>query len=54
MKSQSDSNYLSRKAIHYALNKRKYLAGYFLADNIPINNNASELAVKPFVAHKNA
>ena len=54
MKSQSDSNSLIGKAIRYALNQRKYLEGYLLDGNIPIDNNASERAVKPFVMHRKA
>ena len=54
MKIESDSSSLIGKAIRYALNQRKYLEGYLVNGNIPIDNNASERAVKPFVMGRKA
>ena len=48
MESASDSKSLIGKAITYALNQQEYLKRYLLDGNIPIDNSASERAIRPF------
>ncbi|MGB9133683.1 MAG: IS66 family transposase [Methanosarcina sp.] len=48
------NNSMLGKAITYSLNQEKYLRNYLIDGNIPIDNNASERAIKPFVIGRKA
>lgn len=54
MESASDSKSLIGKAITYALNQQEYLKRYLLDGNVPIDNSASERAIRPFAQGRRA
>lgn len=54
MEAASDSKSLIGKAITYALNQQEYLKRYLLDGNIPIDNSASERAIRPFAIGRRA
>lgn len=54
MESAADSKSLIGKAINYALNQQEYLQRYLLDGNIPIDNSATERAIRPFAQGRRA
>ena len=54
MEPEADSKSLIGKAIYYALNQQEYLQRFLTDDNIAIDNNATENAIRPFVRGRRA